>query len=76
MPCLGRNLFSTQRWQLKKVSKLFSLRKAPLFDLGLFSVQSTRSDNLDYLDLAIKKKVNGQSWHVALFWKKTLRRLY
>ena len=36
VPGLGRNLFSTAFWQLKKLSKLFSLRQGPLMTLAHF----------------------------------------
>ena len=39
------------------MSKQLLLRKAgSIVDLGLFSIQLTRSDNLDHLDLAISKE--------------------
>ena len=54
-PGLGRNLFSTAMAAQKGV-KTTVTKAGSIVDLGLFSIQlTTRSDNLDHLDLAISK---------------------
>ena len=55
VPGLDRNLFSTAMAAQKGV-KTITTRAGPIVDLGLFSIQLTRSDNLDHLDLAISKE--------------------
>ena len=76
VPGLGRNLFSTALAAQKSVKTIFT-KAGSIVDLPLFSIQLTRSDNLDHLDLAKQNKVNGQSRHVALFrGKRLVRRLY
>ena len=55
VPGLDRNLFSTAMAAQKDV-KTITTRAGPIVDLGLFSIQLTRSDNLDHLDLAISKE--------------------
>ena len=55
VPGLGRNLFSTAMAVKKGVKTVFT-KADSIVDLGLFSIQLTRSDNLDHLDLAISKE--------------------
>ena len=52
---LGRNLFSTAMAAQKGVKTIIT-KAGSIVDLGLFSIQLTRSDNLDHLDLAISKE--------------------
>ena len=54
VPGLGRNLFSTAMAAQKGVKTTIT-KAGSIVDLGLFSIQLTRSDNLDHLDLAISK---------------------
>ena len=51
---LGRNLFFTALAAQKGVKTIFT-KAGSIVDLGIFSIQLTRSDNLDHLDLAIAK---------------------
>ena len=55
VPGLGRNLFSTAMAAQKGVKTVFT-KAGSIVDLGLFSIQLTRSDNLDHLDLVISKE--------------------
>ena len=56
MSGLGRNLFSTAMTAQQGVKTVFT-KAGSVVDLGLFSIQLTRSDNnLDHLDLAISKE--------------------
>ena len=55
MPGSGRNLFSTALAAQKGVNTIFT-KAGSIVHLGLFSMQLTRSDNLDHLDLAISKE--------------------
>ena len=55
VPGLGRNLFSTAMAAQKGVKTIIT-KAGSIVDLGLFSIQLTRSDNLDYLKLAISKE--------------------
>ena len=55
VPGLGRNLFSTAMAAQKGVKTIFT-KAGSIVDLGLFSIQLMRSDNLDHLDLAISKE--------------------
>ena len=50
VPGLGRNLFSTAMAAQKGVKTVFT-KTDSIVDLGLFSIQLTRSDNLGHLDL-------------------------
>ena len=52
VPGLERNLFSTGLAAQKGVKTIFT-KAASIADLGLFSIQFTRSDNLDHLDLNV-----------------------
>ena len=52
---LERNLFSTALAAQKCVQTIFT-KAGFIVDLGLFSFQLTRSDNLDLLDLAIAQE--------------------
>ena len=52
---LGRNLFSTAM-AAQKGAKTIIAKAGSIVDLGLFSIQLTRSDNLDYLHSAISKE--------------------
>ena len=52
VPGLGRNLFSTAMAAQKGVKTIIA-KAGSIVDLGLFSIQLTRSDNLDHLDMAI-----------------------
>ena len=52
---MGRNLFSTAFADQKGVKTIFT-KAGSIIDLGLFSIQLTRSDNLDHLVLAISKE--------------------
>ena len=54
VPGLGRNLFSTAMAAQKGVKTTIT-KPGSIVDLGLFSIQLSRSDNLDHLDLAISK---------------------
>ena len=54
VPGLGRNLFSTAMAAQKGVKTTIT-KAGSIVDLGLFSIQLSRSDNLDHLDLAISK---------------------
>ena len=56
VPGLGRNLFSTAMAAQKGVKTIITKKAGSIVDLGLFSIQLTRSDNLDHLDLAISKE--------------------
>ena len=67
----GTKSFSAAFADQKGVKTIFT-KAGSIIDLGLFSIQLTRSDNLDHLVLAIQKKVNRQSRHVALFREKFL----
>ena len=51
---LGRNLFSIAMAAQNGVKTIIT-KAGSIVDLGLFSIQLTRSDNLDPLDLAISK---------------------
>ena len=55
VPGLGRNLFSTAMAAQKGVKTTIT-KAGSIVDLGLFSLQLSRSDNLDHLDLAISKE--------------------
>ena len=55
MPGLGRNL-SSIALAAQKGGKTIFTKVSSIIDLGLFSIQLTRSDNLDHLDLAISKE--------------------
>ena len=55
VPGLGRNLFSTAM-AAQKGGKTTITKAVSIVDLGLFSIQLSRSDNLDHLDLAISKE--------------------
>ena len=55
MPGLGKNLSSTALASQKGVQTICS-KAGSTVDLGLFSIQLTRSDNLDHFDLAISKE--------------------
>ena len=55
VPGLGRNLFSTAMAAQKGVKTIIT-KAGSIVDLGLFSIQLTRSDNLDHLDLPISKE--------------------
>ena len=55
VPGLGRNLFSTAMAAQKGVKTIVTTAGS-IVGLGLFSVQLTRSDNLDHLDLVISKE--------------------
>ena len=55
VPGLVRNLFSTALAAQEVVKTIFT-KESSIVDLGLFSVQLTRSDTLDHLDLAISKE--------------------
>ena len=52
---LGRNLFSTAFADQKGIKTIFT-KAGSIIDLGLLSIQLTRSDNLDHLELAISKE--------------------
>ena len=49
---LGRNIFSTTLAAQKGVKTIFT-KAGFIIDLGLFSIQLTRSDNLDHLNLLV-----------------------
>ena len=67
VPGLGRIFFSTAMAAQKGVKTVIT-KAGSIVDLGLFSIQLTRSDNLDFiLSWLFQKKVNGQSRHLALF---------
>ena len=55
VPDLLRNLILIAMTAQKGVETVFT-KAGSIVDLGLFSVQLTRSDNLDHLDLAISKE--------------------
>ena len=55
IPGLGRNLFFTAMAAQKGVKTIIT-KAGSIVVLGLFSIQLTRSDNLDHLDLAIPKE--------------------
>ena len=55
VPGLGRIFFSTAMAAQKGVKTVIT-KAGSIVDLGLFSIQLTRSDNLDYLNLAISKE--------------------
>ena len=55
MPGLGRNLFSTALAAQKGVKTVFT-KAGFIVDLDLLSIQLTRSDNLDHLDLAVSEE--------------------
>ena len=55
VPGLGRNLFSTAMTAQKGVKTIIT-KAGSIVDLSLFSIQLTRSGNLDHLDLAISKE--------------------
>ena len=55
VPGLGQNLFSKAMAAQKDVKTIIT-KAGSIVDLGLFSIQLTRSDNLDHLDLAISKE--------------------
>ena len=55
VPGLGQNIFSTAMAAQKGVNTIIT-KAGSIVDLGLFSIQLTRSDNLDYLNLAISKE--------------------
>ena len=55
VPGLGRNIFSTAMAAQKGVKTVFT-KAGSIVDLGLFSIQLTRSINLDNLKLAISKE--------------------
>ncbi|CAN0458149.1 unnamed protein product, partial [Ascophyllum nodosum] len=55
VPGLGRNLFSTAMAAQTGVKTIIT-KAGSIVDLGLFSIQLSRSDNLDHLDLAISKQ--------------------
>ena len=55
VPGLGRNLFSTAMAAQKGVKTIIT-KAGSIVDLGLFSIQLTRSDTRDHLDLAISKE--------------------
>ena len=52
---LGRNLFSTAMAAQKGVKTIIT-KAGSIVDLGLFSIQLTRLDNVDHLDLPISKE--------------------
>ena len=52
---LGRNIFSTALAAQKGVNIIFT-KAGSIVDLSLFSIQSTKSDISDHLDLAISKE--------------------
>ena len=54
VPGLGRNLFSTAMAAQNGVKTIIT-KAGSIVDLGLFSIQLSRSDNLDHLDLATSK---------------------
>ena len=54
VPCLKRNLLSTLAAAQKGVKQIIEKSGSSL-DLRAFSVQSTRLDNTEYLDLTIAK---------------------
>ncbi|CAN0279405.1 unnamed protein product, partial [Ascophyllum nodosum] len=54
VPGLGRNLFSTAMAAQRGVKTIIT-KAGFIVDLGLFSIQLSRSDNLDHLDMAISK---------------------
>ena len=67
VPGLGRIFFSTAMAAQKGVKTVIT-KAGSIVDLGLFSIQLTRSDNLGFiLTWLFQKKVNGQSRHLALF---------
>ena len=55
VPGLGRNLFSTAMAAQKGV-KTITTKAGFIVDLRLFSIQLTRSNNLDHLNLASSKE--------------------
>ena len=71
VPGLGRNLFSTAVAAQKGVKTIFT-KEGSIVDLGLFSIQLTRLDNLDHLDLAILKESRRTESAFALFQEKHL----
>ena len=56
VPDLGRNIFSTALAAQKGVKTIFSKKEGSILDLGLFSIQLARSDNLGHLDLGVSKE--------------------
>ena len=54
VPGLGRNPFSTTLSAQKGV-KTTVTKEGSIFKLGVFSIQLTKSDSWDHLDLAIAK---------------------
>ena len=54
VPGLGRNLFSTAMTAQKGVKTIIT-KAGFIVDIDLFSIQLTRSNNMDHLDLAISK---------------------
>ena len=71
VPGLRIILFSTALVVQKSV-KTISTKAGSIVDLGLFSIQVRRSDNLDNLDFVIAKESKRTSRHVALFREKRL----
>ena len=55
VPGLKRNIFTSAAKTRKGVKNVVAT-SAPHPDLGLFSVQLTRSDNMDHLDLTLAKE--------------------
>ena len=55
VPGIGRNLFSTSMAAQKGVKTVLT-KAGSIVGLGLISIQLTRSDNLDHLDLTISKE--------------------
>ena len=60
VPGLKRNIFSTALAAQKGVKTIFT-KAGSIVDLGLFSLQLTRSDDLDHLDLAISNE-SKRTW--------------
>ena len=55
VPGLGRNTFSTALAAQKGAKTIFA-KAGSIVDLGLFSIELARSDNLEHFDLAISKE--------------------